>query len=110
MLNCVALALLQRINRKVLFKLRNHREKRFSNRRQNKLPPSVKSNREMELRVLSEIAKVVPITEFRDESCGGDTKRNGRGITSVTVGQEWFRSEASKIAPVVEVDSCDTGK
>ena len=26
------------------------------------------------------------------------------------IGQEWFRAEASKIAPVVEVDSWDTGK
>ncbi len=100
----------KRINRTFVFKLRNHREKRFLNRRQNKLPPSVKSNRQMELRVLSEIAKIVPIAEFRDEACGGDTKRNGRGISPVTVGQEWFRVEASKIAPVVEVDSYDTGK
>ncbi len=100
----------QRINRKVTFKLRNHREKRFDNRCQNKLPPSVKSNREMELRVISEIAKIVPIAQIRDEACGGNTKFNGRGISPVTVGQEWFRAEASIIASVVEVDSCDTGK
>lgn len=100
----------QRINRKVAFKLRNHREKRFSNRRQNKLPPSIKANREMELRILTEMSKIIPITEIRDESCGGNTSRNGRGISPVTVGQEWFRTEASKIAPVVEVDSFDTGK
>ncbi len=100
----------QRINRKVAFKLRNHREKRFSNRRQNKLPPSIKANREMELRILTQMSEILPITEIRDESCGGNTSRNGRGISPVTVGQEWFRAEASKIAPVVEVDSYDTGK
>ena len=33
----------QRINRKMPFIKRNHREKRFSNRRLNKIPPSVKS-------------------------------------------------------------------
>ncbi len=100
----------QRINRKVVFKLRNHREKRFNNRRQNKLPPSVKANREMELRILAEMSKIVPISEIRDEACGGNSKRNGFGISPVTVGQEWFRAEASKFAPVKEIDFLDTGK
>lgn len=100
----------QRINRKVPFNKRNHREKRFSNRRQNKIPPSVKANREMELRILSEMAKILPISQIRDESCGGNSKKNGFGISPVTVGQEWFRTQASQIAPVVEVDSLDTGK
>ncbi len=100
----------QRINHKKPFKLRNHRQRRFSNRRQTKLSPSVKSNRQMELRILFEMAQILPIFEIRDESCGGNTYRNGRGITPVTVGQEWFRSSASIIAPVVQVDSFDTGK
>jgi len=100
----------QRIDRSKPFKLRNHREKRFNNRRKKKLPPSVFSNRQMELRILNEMALILPVTQIRDESCGGNTKKNGKGISPVTVGQEWFRSEASKIAPVVEVDSLDTGK
>jgi RRXRR protein len=100
----------QRINRKKPFSKRNHREKRFNNRCQNKLPPSVKANREMELRILNEMSKILPITEIRDESCSGNSKKNGFGISPVTVGQEWFRAQASKIAPVVEVDSFDTGK
>ncbi len=100
----------QRIVCKKPFKLRNHREKRFSNRRRKKLPPSVLSNRQMELRILNEMALILPISEIRDEACGGDTKKNGKGISPVTVGQEWFRAEVSKIAPVVEMDSWDTGK
>jgi RRXRR protein len=100
----------QRINRKVPFKKRNHRQKRFDNRRQNKICPSVKANREMELRILTEMAEILPITEIRDESCGGNSKKNGFGISPVTVGQEWFRFQASKIAVVKEVDSYDTGK
>ncbi len=100
----------QRINRKVAFKLRNHREKRFSNRRQSKLPPSVKANREMELRILTAMYRIVPISEIRDEACGGNSKRNGFGISPVTVGQEWFRTEASKLASVKEIDSLDTVK
>ena len=56
------------------------------------------------------MAKILPISQIRDESCGGNSKKNGFGISPVTVGQEWFRSQASQIAPVVEVDSLDTGK
>jgi hypothetical protein len=99
-----------RIDRSLPFKQRNHREKRFNNRRKKKLPPSVLSNRLMELRILREMALILPISEIRDEACGGSTKKNGFGISPVTVGQEWFRSQAAKIAPVVEVDSLDTGK
>ena len=99
----------KRIDRSKAFKVRNHREKRFSNRKQSKLPPSIRSNRQMELRVLKEIANILPVSEIRDEDCGGDTKRNGKGISPVTVGQEWFRDLASKIAPVVNVDSRTTG-
>lgn len=97
-----------RIDRSKPFEERNHREKRFSNRNQSKLPPSVRSNRQMELRVLNEMAKLLPIAEVRDEDCGGNTQRNGKGISPVTVGQEWFRAEALRIAPVVNVDSRTT--
>lgn len=100
----------RRIDRSLPFEKRNHRQKRFSNRRSSKLPPSVKSNREMELRILKEMSMILPISEIRDESCGGNTQKNGFGISPVTVGQEWFREQASKIAPLVEVDSLDTGK
>jgi RRXRR protein len=100
----------QRIDRTKPFKLRNHRQKRFGNRCKKKLPPSVRANREMELRILIEMSKIVPISEIRDESCGGNYKKNGFGISPVTVGQEWFRLQASKIALVKEVDSLDTGK
>ncbi len=100
----------RRIDRSKLFKLRNHREKRFSSHRnQSKLPPSVRANRQMELRILNEMAKILSIAEIHDEDCGGNTQRNGRGISPVIVGQEWFRFEASKIAPVVNVDSLSTG-
>ncbi|MBW4573103.1 MAG: RRXRR domain-containing protein [Tolypothrix carrinoi HA7290-LM1] len=99
----------RRIDRKKPFKLRNHRKKR-SHRKKSKLPPSIKANREMELRILAEMSKIISISEIRDETCGGNTKKNGQGISPVTVGQEWFRKQAAKIAPVIEVDSLDTQK
>jgi RRXRR protein len=98
-----------RIDRTKPFKLRNHRKKRFSNRAKSKLPPSIRSNRQMELRILNKIALILPIHQIRDEDCGGNTKRNGWGISPITVGQEWFRSQASQLAPVVNVDSYTTG-
>src|ERR687886_2036268 len=99
----------RRIDRSKPFKACNHRQKRFSNRKKKKVPPSVLSNRQMEFTVLQEMSLILPITEIRDEACGGNTKRIGRGISPVTVGQEWFRSSARTIAPVVEVDSETTG-
>lgn len=100
----------QRINRKVAFKFRHHRQKRFSNRRQSKVPPSVKGNREMELRLLNEMVAILPICEVRDEDCGGRTDKVGFGVSPVTVGQEWFRKQTAKIFTVVPVKSLDTGK
>lgn len=99
----------RRIDRSQPLKFRNHRQKRFKNRNKKKVPPSVLSNRQMELRVLREMSLILPTSEIRDESCGGNTKRVGRGISPVTVGQEWFRQQANNIAPVVEVDSLTTG-
>lgn len=99
----------RRIDRSKPFKVRNHRAQRFSNRKKKKVPPSVLSNRQMELRVLQEMSLILPITEIRDEACGGNTKRVGKGISPITVGQEWFRQQARNIAPVVEVDSLTTG-
>ena len=99
----------RRLDRSKPFKLRNHRQKRFSNRKKQKVPPSVLSNRQMELRVLRQMSLILPISEIRDEACGGSTKKSGRGISPVTVGQQWFRQQAALIAPVVEVDSLWTG-
>ena len=99
----------RRIDRSKPFKIRNHRQKRFSNRKQKKVPPSILANRQMELGIISEMSRILPIGEIRDEACGGNSKKSGRGISPVTVGQEWFRSQAIKIAPIVEVDSLTTG-
>jgi len=81
----------RRIDRTKPFAERNHREKRFNNRRQGKIPPNILSNRQMELRVLSEMSLILPIAKICDEDCGGNTARNVRGLSPVTVGQEWFR-------------------
>ncbi|MEB3825949.1 RRXRR domain-containing protein, partial [Phormidium sp. CCY1219] len=53
----------RRINRKVPFSQRAHRQKRFDNRIQKgKLAPSIWGSREMEIRIITELSKIFPIT------------------------------------------------
>ena len=42
----------RRINRKLPYEQRAHRQRRFDNRRSNKLPPSIRANRQLELRIV----------------------------------------------------------
>ena len=98
----------RRINRKVPFHLRAHRQKRFNNRRHSKLPPSIRANREMEIRVISELAKIFPVAGIiyevvkadMDLTSGRKGARSGKGFSPVMVGQQWAIEQLSKIAPV----------
>ena len=62
----------RRINRQVAFSKRAHRQKRFSNRRQTKLAPSIRANRQLELRIVSELCKLYPVVEIRYEYVRAD--------------------------------------
>ncbi|HEY9862688.1 MAG TPA: RRXRR domain-containing protein, partial [Candidatus Obscuribacterales bacterium] len=57
----------RRINRNVEFSKRNHRQKRFNNRRQGKLAPSIRANRQLELKIISELFNIYPVAEIRYE-------------------------------------------
>ena len=54
----------RRINRSLPFEERAHRQKRFDNRRGNKLAPSIKANRLLEIRIISLLAKIYPISSI----------------------------------------------
>ncbi|CCQ53001.1 RRXRR domain-containing protein [Crocosphaera watsonii] len=98
----------RRINRKLPFHLRAHRQKRFSNRKQSKLPPSIKANRQLELRVIQELCKVFPITDIYfeyvkadvDLTSGRKGAKSGKGFSAVMVGQKWMLKQLEKLGNV----------
>ncbi|MFM7448251.1 MAG: RRXRR domain-containing protein [Leptolyngbyaceae cyanobacterium] len=106
----------RRINRKVAFSLRSHRQKRFDNRRQDKLPPSIGANRQIELRVVSELCRIYPVSAIRyeyvradvDLTSGRKKARSGAGFSPVMVGQKWMLKQLEQFAPVVKVEGYQT--
>ena len=90
----------RRINRKIEFSLRSHRQKRFSNRRNRKVAPSIKANRLLEIRVVSELAKIYPINSIVYEYVKAKTL-SGCSFSPVQVGQKWAIGQLRGIAPVV---------
>ena len=98
----------RRINRKLLFELRAHRQKRFNNRKQGKLPPSIRANRQLELRVVKELCKVFPITDIYfeyvkcdvDLTSGRKSAKSGKGFSPVMVGQKWMLSQLKQFCEV----------
>ena len=82
----------RRINRKLSYNQRNHRQKRFDNRRKCKIPPSIRANRELELRTLTELVWIFPVEIVVYET----VKANGnKGFSPVMVGQNWILKEIS---------------
>lgn len=90
----------RRINRNLPFAQRAHRQKRFSNRRGNKLAPSIKANRLLEIRVITELAKLYPVTSIVYEYVKAKTLP-GCSFSPVQVGQKWAVEQLAKVAPVV---------
>lgn len=97
----------RRIDRTKPFKLRNHRQVRFDNRKQGKLAPSIKASRDLELRVVRELTKIYPVTQIVYEKVRADVDltsgrkkaRSGKGFSPVMVGQKWMLKQLAQIAP-----------
>lgn len=75
----------RRINRKLPFKQRAHRQKRYNNRKQGGMPPSIRSNKLLELRVLKLITDIFPVTDVVYEVVKA---RGDKGFSPVMVGQK----------------------
>ncbi|MGB7445048.1 MAG: RRXRR domain-containing protein [Coleofasciculaceae cyanobacterium] len=96
------------MNRKIPFHQRAHRQKRFKNRRQGKLPPSIRANKQLELRVVKELVKLFPVSAIHyelviadvDRTSGRKFARSGVGFSPVMVGQRQMLNWLSEIATV----------
>ena len=95
----------KRINRKIPYSERCHRQKRFNNRKQGKLPPSIRANKQLELRVVKELFKLFPISTIHyelvmadvDRTSGRKSARSGVGFSPVMVGQRQMLTWLSKL-------------
>jgi RRXRR protein len=76
----------RRINRKVAFNKRAHRQARFDNRRQRGVPPSIRANRNLEWQVLDELTVIFPFETVVYEVVKA---RGDKGFSPVMVGQKW---------------------
>ncbi|MEQ9671521.1 RRXRR domain-containing protein [Coleofasciculus sp. G2-EDA-02] len=76
----------RRINRKLPFNQRNHRQCRFDNRSRAKIPPSIRANKQLALRVIQELGKIYPFTDVVVEVIKA---RGDKGFSPAMVGQYW---------------------
>ncbi len=83
----------RRINRKLPYKSRAHRQKRFDNRRAKKIPPSIRANKQLEMQVVNQLLKLYPVTHIVVESVQA---KGDKGFSPVMVGQKLQLEEFKK--------------
>ena len=90
----------RRINRKIPYSERCHRQKRFNNRKQGKLQPSIRANKQLELRVVKELFKLFPVSAIHYEASYGGCRYN----QWTQIGSVWFRFLACHGRATTNVD------
>ena len=99
----------RRINRNIPFQLRSHREKRFNNRRQNKLPPSIRANKQLELRVAKELLRIFPVSHICYEYIKARTENGkGKGFSPAMVGQKVMLEWLEQLRPTTVQEGWQT--
>lgn len=97
----------RRINRKIVFNKRAHRQKRFDNRRGCKIPPSIRANRDLEWRVLDELTVIFPSETVAYEVIKA---RGDKGFSPVMVGQKWQLERLEAFGDVKQVQGWETAQ
>jgi hypothetical protein len=99
----------RRINRAIPFQLRAHRQKRFDHRRQKGLPPSIWANKELILRVVTELSRLFPIAAIRYEvvKARTDSPQN-KGFSIAMAGQKTLIDWLDKVAPTFTQEGWQT--
>jgi RRXRR protein len=97
----------RRINRKIAFKLRAHRQKRFNNRKSRKVPPSIRANRGLEYRILNELSAIFP---FKTVAYEVIKARGDKGFSPVMVGQKWQLNRLKAFGDVNQVQGWETAQ
>lgn len=95
----------RRINRTIPYNQRTHRQKRFDNRRQKKLPPSIRANRELELRVVKELLKLFPVSHIVYEIIKA---KGDKGFSPAMVGQKIMLEWLEQLRPTSTAEGWQT--
>lgn len=83
------------------------RPARFNNRVSAKVPPSIKANRQLELRVVKELLAIYPITSIVYEvvKAGGS-----KSFSPVMVGQYWMLAQLEALRPTFQLYGWETSQ
>ncbi|WP_414575311.1 RRXRR domain-containing protein [Anabaena sp. CCY 9402-a] len=87
----------RRINRKLSFNKRSHRQARFDNRRSCKLPPSIRANKDLEYRTINLLCEIYPVETIVVEEVEA---RGSKSFSPVMVGQGYQINRLSELANV----------
>lgn len=94
----------RRINRKVPFNQRSHRQARFDNRKNKGMPPSVKANKNLELRLLRLIVDLYPISNVVYEVVKA---KGDKGFSPVMVGQKLICKKLEAATKLFSFRTCE---
>lgn len=87
----------RRINRKLSFAKRSHRQARFDNRRNSKLPPSIRASKDLEYRTITLLCEIYPVKTIMIEEVEA---RGDKSFSPVMIGQRYQINRLSELTNV----------